>query len=419
MFGLNFSRKAAPTRGATDAPRQPEVIYLSSGIGVAIVKWNNYVAAEQALCHPIVFRALDKIASSVQQVPWFAEVDPDAPKADQDGKARVVADLNALLRSPNDGMTPAQLRYWMALNWATYGRVPMKVGVTAMDLRKPSGLYPLEAKFVRAYLDNRGAPQKYEYGSGETKQPYPSRIAHTKNPTSKGFVDEIWKTGLRGYRHKDEQNTPLQAVGLPAQVIKSLLIRAIQTAEGHPNVRYMVTCEKTLTEPQKKALKRVLNEDHGPEGPDAGKVPILQNVGKLEIHKLENDLSDIHSKMPSDDMARIIFGAFGIPIALAGMGAADGAKFAGNYVESRLAFWEDTIVPMYVSPLFQGLTSMLCPTGVRISADLEQVPAMVHGRITSMKEVETVSFLSANEKRAMFGYAPTGAAASNGGNEDE
>jgi phage portal protein BeeE len=113
--------------------------------------------------------------------------------------------------------------------------------------------------------------------------------------------------------------------------------------------------------------------------------------------------------MPSDDMARLIFGAFGIPIALAGMGAADGAKFAGNYVESRAAFWEDTIIPDYVSPLMQGMTRLLCPTGVRIVADLDEIPALKKSRVTSMVEADGIGFLTTNEKRELYGWEETNA----------
>lgn len=405
---LNFLRKAAPEREADDAPRQPEVLYLNSGMSAAIIKWNASIAAEAAMEHPIVSRALHKLASSVQQVKWFAEVDPDAATADQQGKANTIKALNALLLAPNDEMTPAMLRYWMALNYGAYGRTPIRVTHKAVERTVANGLYALETKYVQAKLNNRGSAEYYLYGSGDNKERFQSfQTWKRAGNNGQGFADTIWRPGLKGYQHKDDQNTPLRAVGLPAEVVKALLRRAIQTANGHPNVRYLVTCDRTLTEAQKAALKKYLNEDHGPQGPDAGGIPILQNAGNVQIHKLDNDLSDIHSKTPSDDMARIIFGAFGIPIALAGMGAADGAKFAGNYVESRAAFWEDTVVPDYVSPLFQGMTRLLCPAGVRISPDLDAIPALMKGRITSMKEANDVQFLTTNEKRELFGWGGT------------
>lgn len=396
-------QKAAPVRSATEAPSSPTFIYLNNGQAAAILSWSDAVAAQEAMKHPIIYRALNKIAESVQQMRWFAEIDPRADASDRSGKSAVIKDLQGVLDSPNEDMSPAMLRYWMALNYASYGRVPLNVRFSAMKPDRPNGLYPLEAQYVAAKSNARGMVDGYEYGMGETKQTFVARgkwVANTKN----GFVDQIWKPSLRGYQHRDEKNTPLTSIGLPAQVIKSLMLRAIRSAEGHPNCRYMVIAEKELTAQQSLKLTNYLNNDFATEGNNSGGVPVLKNMGNVVIHKLDNDLSDIHSKMPSDDMARLIFGAFGIPIALAGMGAADSAKFAGNFDGSRLAFWQDTIIPGYIEPLFQGLTRMICPPGVRISADLDSVPALMAGRIAAMKDAAGVTFLTDAEKRELFGW---------------
>lgn len=406
MFG-GTTTKAAPERSPTDAPLQSQVMYLSSGIGVAIVTWNDRIAAAKAMKHPIVHKALDKIASSVQQCRFLVMEDENTTTTERSGNASKMKKLQILLDNPNDEMSAPMWRYWMGLTYATYGRIPQRLTMSALDPTLANGLYPLDAGEVFAKQNQRGVITKYEYGQGETKQTFPSLSTFKQNPTANGCVIQFWKPGLKGYQHHQDGNSPLQSLGLPAQVITSLLRRAIQTAEGHPNVRYMVTCEKTLTDPQKEALRKHLNEDHGINGPDAGKIPILQNVGKIEIHELKNDLSDIHSKMPSDDMARLIFGGFGIPIALAGLGAADAAKFAGNYIESRAAFWEDTIVPGYLSPMATGLTQALCPPGLKVVPDLDTVPAMMAARILKMKELKDVTFLTTTEKRSLFGYETT------------
>lgn len=400
-------RKAVPERPATDAPVQPEIVYLTSGMAVAIVQWNDRIMAAQALRHPIVHRAVDKIASSVQQVRFLVQEDENAPSTERSGTATVRKKLQVVLDNPNNDLTAAMFRYWMGLTYAVYGRLPLRVTMGAMDPTVANAIYPLDAAHVYVKQSTRGSATKYEYGTGSEKEVFPALAAFKQSPSNRGFVTQIWKPGLKGYQHKDDGNTPLQSLGLPAQVIRSLLIRAIQTAEGHPNVRYLVTCSKTLTDPQKEALKQHLNQDHGPQGPDAGKVPILQNAADVVIHTLDNDLSDIHSKMPSDDMARLIFGGFGIPIALAGMGAADGAKFASNYIESRSAFWEDTIVPGYITPMATGLTQALCPPGLVIVPDLDTVPAMMAARMTQMKELKDVNFLTTSEKRSLFGYQAT------------
>jgi phage portal protein BeeE len=380
---------------------------LNSGIGVAVIKMSDYISLEMALRHPIVYRALVKISESVQQVRWIADVDSRAPKADQQNKASVVKNIQALLDYPNPDMTPAQLRYWMTLNFAGYGRVPLRISYMATDRERPNGIYPLETRHVQAVLNERGIVVEYVYGTSP-KQTFQSKYSWERNGRdSKGFVTQIWRPGLKGYQNREDINNPLQAIGLPAQVITELLKRAVKAASGHPNVRYMVTCSKTLTVPQLEALKEHLGQESASGGAGSGTVPVLQNAGEIEIHKLDNDLSDIHSKLPSDDMARLIFGAFGIPLAISGLGAADAAKFTGNFKDSRLSFWQDTLLPSYIEPLFEGLTRALCPPGVRIFPDMESIPTMVEARTEAMRAMSFVSFLTTNEKRAMFGWPAT------------
>lgn len=398
-----FVKKAQPV--PTDAPTQPQILHLRNGTAAMVIQWNEAIQMTQAMRHPIVYRVLDKIATSVQQLRWIVKVDTNASAVDQRGKETFIRELGGLLATPNGSMSAPMLRYWMALNYAGYGRVPLKISFAAMDQKKPNGIYPLDTRYVKVTQNDRGVPIRYAYGTGTESVTYPSKQSANAGAS---FVEQIWKPGLSGFMNKDDHNTPLGAVGLPAEVIRLLLVRALETASGRPNVRYLVTCGKTLTPDQLQSLSEHLNKDYAVgSGEDSGGIPVLQNVPDFKIHELKNDLSDIHSKMPSDDMARLIYGAFGIPIALAGMGAADAAKFAGNYIESRQSFWEDTVIPGYASPLFEGLTKLLCPPGVVITPDYDSVPALVHGRMLSMRNAASVPFLTTNEKRDMFGFEPT------------
>jgi len=105
-------------------------------------------------------------------------------------------------------------------------------------------------------------------------------------------------------------------------------------------------------------------------------------------------------------MTRQIAGVFGVPIALMGLGSADAAKFANNYQESRLSFWQDTIVPCYLSPIAAGMTQALCPPGARIQFDLDAVPALWQGRSKLGESLSKVGFLTDDEKREILGYEP-------------
>lgn len=405
---LRFLKKSVADRKPADAPIEPSVIYLRDGSAVAVTQWSARMAAESAMSHPVVYRALDKIAQSVQMTEWYVDVDPKyegpAPSA-----ARKKA-IEGVLASPNDEMTPAMLRYWMGLCYATFGRTALRVSISGRQTDCPSGMFPIQVEHLAAHYTQRGAIKSYEYGQGENKQKFVSRQAWEEGDT-KGFVDQIWRPSLSGCGRDvyNNSNSPLMAIGMPSKVVKHLILRAVNSAKGVSNVRYIVTTEGTLTADQQNALKQKLSADPTAEWGASGNV-VLTNAGRIEVHKVAADLSDIHSKLPADDMSRMIFAAFGIPLALAGIGASDSSKFAGNYSESRLSFWEDTIIPSYVEPIVQGLTRMLCPPGLVIKANYDSIPAIQHGRASTMKSVSGVTFLTTDEKREMFGFpaAPSG-----------
>lgn len=405
---LDFFKKAAPVRKESDEPSSPTMQRAGKTV---VITYSDVVAAEAALQHPVVYRCVNKIATAVQTARWYCEADPMVPAAERAG-ARAIASINSLLLSPNDNYAADQMRYWLALNYCLYGRVAFKVGVNSDGA--PNGVYPLTTRWVKAVLNDRGLLRGYEYGDGEGKDTFPTR---RKATSGESYAYEIARPNLDGTpipRQTCGANvTAASAVGLPAQVITLLLKRAIDTAAGHPNTKYVIIAEKTLTEKQKRELINLV-ENTTPENDQSGNILFLYNT-QAKIEKLDNDLSDIHSKVPMDDMSRMIAGAFGIPIALIGLGAADAAKFASNYVESRRSFWADTIAPEYLSPIAAGMTAALCPPGARIVFDLDSIDALRDHNIDNAQKLGTVGYLMRDEKRELIGFGPLPAGM--GGNE--
>lgn len=403
---LDFMRKAKPERAPSEQPASPVAIWGSSQ--QMTVSYMESVAAELALKHPIIFRCLHKLGSTVSSVNWFCEVDPSVPVSEQ-APARTIKAINALLQSPNDTMTRQALIYWMTLNFACYGRLPIKVGVSPVAPYVPTGIYPLTSRFFKSQRDNRGLVISYVYGLTENQETFPTR---QRAAQGQSYAYEIIRPNMDGTFESKNNVNPLSAIGLPSQIVTLLLQRAVDTAAGHPNSKYIIVAEKTLTNPQKDKIKEQI-EKSATDGEYSGQVLFLYNT-RVDVVKLDNGLDDIHSKMPLDDMSRQIVGAFGIPIALIGLGGADAAKFANNYTESRRSFWEDTLVPEYFVPFATGMTAALCPFGARINFNYDEIQAILDIRIDNAAKLSKVNFLTRNEKRAMTGFQPLTAA--EGGN---
>jgi hypothetical protein len=346
---------------------------------------------------PQLYRVTHLVASSAQAVPWFCEADPNVQASERATPGAIKA-ISSMLKSPNDNFTPENMRYWMTLNLMMYSRVHFKVGIGTAGL--PNAIYPLATKYMKGVPNSRGVIDTYVYGEGTPQeQKYPSK---RKAAPGESYAAEISFPSLSGLVEYNKSPAAIESLIVPLAIITCLMQRAYDTASGHPNIKYVVTSDKTLTKQQVEALKAHL-ESAGPGEDGSGTVLFLYNT-KIEVHTLDNKLSDIHSKIPLDDMTRIIAGVFGVPVALLGLSNADSAKYSNNYQQSRLALWQDTVVPTYISPIAAGLSACLCPYGARISFDYDAIPALWEGRAQLGQTLSHVNFLTTNEKREILGF---------------
>jgi phage portal protein BeeE len=398
---LDLFVKRAPERAPTEEPFSP--VYVVAGQPVRYLSQGAIKTAEEAQKKsPQMYRITNFIASAVQSVPWFCEPDPDVGKSEQANPGDIKA-INALLKSPNDTYTSQQMQYWIALNLMLYARAHFKVGVGSTN--KPNGIYPLAAKHMAGVPNSRGVVESYDYGMGQQKTSYPTRRTAEKRGPGTAYAAEISFPTLSGMPEYNKAPAAIESLFIPINIITALMQRALDTASGYPNVRYVITAEKTLTRQQKETLTKHL-EESAPGEEHSGEVLFLYNTD-IKVHTLDNKLGDIHSKLPLDDMTRQIAGVFGVPVALLGLGSADAAKYASNYVESRLSFWQDTIVPSYLTPIAGGMTQALCPYGARVNFDLDAVAALWQGRADLGVKLSKVTFLTTTEKRAIVGFEKT------------
>jgi phage portal protein BeeE len=104
--------------------------------------------------------------------------------------------------------------------------------------------------------------------------------------------------------------------------------------------------------------------------------------------------------------ARDIALAFGVPPMLLGL---PGDNSYANFREANKALWRQTILPLadkLLGALSQGLGPWM--PGLRLSVDLNQLPALIDDRGALWDRVAAADFLSPEEKRSMLGIG-TGA----------
>lgn len=402
-FPRLFTQKAAQVLPAASTnPGRALFVGIYNLVRNAVAEYKNVIAAAEATKHPVLYRALNKIGLTVQAVSWYVEDDPDATENEKAGNAEFKKSLTKVLRRPNAGMTGTQLRYWYAVSWANFGEASFKVIV---DGGKVTGIYPLEKKSLKITLDAYGNDKEFVYGKGSNPERIPALEIVDKDAKgfpSKAFAFRIRKMTVDASVNPDHSNTPLNAAGNLAKLYEQLLERALDVTDNQPNTRWLVTADPETTDAQADAIKEKTDEMR-PGGNASGSVLFIAGAN-VKINELKNDLSDIHSKVPLDDTARTIFSLFGIPAALANINSADGSKFASNYAESRLTFFEDVIDPDYLSPCEEGLTIALCRVGFRIRFDRDSIPAIKRARAEVAKIYNDVAFIDDNEKREVTGW---------------
>jgi phage portal protein BeeE len=403
--------KKAPTR----TPENEKLVSRQSPAGLLRGRWwhagvpilspETHFQASQAMSHPGVYRIVNKIAESVAVVDWKVrkkQAKGDPPRMIMDATEK---QLQAVLDAPSDEVAPYAFKYWMAANYAVFGHIPVKVGRTWDGMT--NALYPLRNVQAQVVGDEKGNIAAYRFISGDGPQfdlPSPHEIRRRERAganTREAYACVIAKPGLDIL---SLDNSPTRAATLPIETYLLLLQRARETAGGAPNKRYIIATDGNLTTEQEDQVYAMMN-DSRVGAARSGQIGLI-NGTKVEIVPLDDDWSDIHTKMPSDDMMRVLAGIWGMPAQLLGLGGADAAKYAANYIEGRSAFYEDTLIPGYLKPFEEGFTQAICPPGYEIYFDVDSLEPLRDARVRRMTAASKITFITDNEKRALFDMEP-------------
>jgi hypothetical protein len=112
------------------------------------------------------------------------------------------------------------------------------------------------------------------------------------------------------------------------------------------------------------------------------------------------DMGIIEAKFSA---ARDVALAFGVPPLLLNI---PGDNTYSNYKEARLAFWEDTVMPLTGMILNDWNNWLAQPYGVEIKANVDEIPAIAEKRQQLWSMADASTDLTINERRAMKGYEP-------------
>lgn len=259
---------------------------------------------------------------------------------------------------------------------------------------KPRELYQLRPDRVKIIPSSNGVPSGYEYSVNQQKVTFPMDprtlacdVRHLKlfNP----LHDWYGMSPIEAGAYAIDQNT---------EAMKHM--QALLQNSARPSGALTVKDGQTLADEQFNRLKTQIEEQYSGSA-NAGRPMLLE--GGLDWKQMglsPTDMGIIETKYAS---ARDIALAFGVPPLLLGI---KGDNTFANYAEARLAFWEDTVLPLLEMILTDWNTWLAQPFGVEVRADVDAIPAIAEKRLQLWKMADASTDLTINERRQIKGYGP-------------
>ncbi|WP_219894675.1 phage portal protein [Aquisediminimonas profunda] len=253
----------------------------------------------------------------------------------------------------------------------------------------PAELFALRPERVSVEPDPRGWPMAFVYRAGAaTTRLASDRVIHirTHHP-----LDDHYGLGCL-----DAAAGAMAAHNAATRWNKALLDNA-----ARPSGALVAEGSETLTTDQFTRLRQEMEESFSGSG-NVGRPMLLE--GGLRWQAMSLSPTDMDFAGLKAAAAREIALAFGVPSVLLGL---PGDATYANYREANKALWRQAILPL-AGKILDALAEGLSPwfAGLKLSVDLDQVPALSEDRERLWAQVNGADFVTVNEKRAMVGLEP-------------
>jgi len=256
-------------------------------------------------------------------------------------------------------------------------------------------LYQLRPDRMKIIPSSNGIPSAYEYSLGQNKvrwdmdpRTLTCDVRHLKlfNPLNDWYGMSPIEAGSYAIDQNNESMSWMQAL--------------LQNS-ARPSGALTVKDGGTLSDENFNRLKAQIEEQYSGSA-NAGRPMLLE--GGLDWQQMglsPTDMGIIESKFSS---SRDVALAFGVPPQLLGI---PGDNTYSNYSEARLAFWEDTALPLLQMIINDWNAWLASLYGVEIRPDVDSIPAIAEKRLSMWQMADASNDLTINERRALKGYGPT------------
>ncbi|WP_340109101.1 phage portal protein [Pikeienuella sp. HZG-20] len=384
LFNLLNARASAPAEKKASAVGG---MIAFQGAGRAVWGPRDGVSLTKAgyQGNAVVFRSVRMVAEAAAATPMRLSVN---------GAVMSEHPILSLLAAPNGGQDGAGLLEAVFGNLMLFGDAYLEAA--ALDDRgAPGELHTLRPDRMRIIPGADGWPDAYEYKVGGR--------THRFDMTTEAQP----VLHLRGFHPLDDHYgmAPLEAAAAAIDIYnsagkwsKGLLDNAARPSGA---LVYKGADGETLTDEQ---FRRIVDElEDGHQGArNAGRPMLLE--GGLDWKPMGFSPSDMEFLKTKEAAAREIALAFGVPPQLLGL---PGDNSYSNYQEANRAFYRQTVLPLArrVGAALAGWLGWRWGGGIRITPDMDAIPALQAEREMQWRRVAAADFLSPDEKREMLGLS--------------
>ncbi|MDG1286692.1 MAG: phage portal protein [Rickettsiales bacterium] len=340
----------------------------------------------------IAHRAINLVASGA------ASIDFKLFDCGGEGHARCALSqhpLLSLLKAPQGGISGrAFIEALVSYRLISGNAYILAVGP---DDEAPSELHLLRPDRMSIISGKNGYPAAYRHTVGNHMTDYPvhpvtqrSRVFHLKafHPLNDYYGLSPMEAAAYSIDMHNQANSWNQSLMQNAARPSGALI--VKTQGDSPG---------RLSEDQYYRIKQQVDEQFSGAA-NAGRPLLLE--GGLEWKEMSLSPREMDYISAKHSAARDIALAFGVPPQLLGI---PGDNTYSNLAEARLGLWEQTIIPL-MQQVTDGMNGWLAgyyPGKLELALDMDGVSALSLRQEKLWKRVESASFLSDDEKRALVG----------------
>jgi len=375
-----FRRQAPQVKASAAA----QTLVLTPGQPAWTPRNYTALAREAYQLNVVAYQAVNKIAEAVASVPvnlFRGDVEvTESPLLD-------------LIENPNPLQGRAEyLTALMGFYMLSGNAYQEKVRTTG----EPRELYVLRSDRMKVIPSNTGAPAGFEYDMNGRK------VRWDADPET--LESDVWQIKTFNPVNDWYGMSPVEAAAYAVDQHNEAMkwMQSLLQNSARPSGALVSQNDSPLSDDQYNRLKSSLEEMYQ-GGDNAGRPMLLE--GGLDWKEMGLSPVDMGIIEQKNSSARDICLAFGVPPQLLGI---PGDNTYSNYAEARLAFWEDTVLPL-LGCVYGAWNQWLVPDfgeKLELRPDLDQVPAIVEKRMALWAMADASQDLTLNERREIKGFEP-------------